>query len=415
MHRFKIFYLFISVFLFTVSVYAKEVKEHPLIRPFPGSILVHNVKHLYHDFGEYSFRVKDAQTGKTSKKKVQGKEWKLRYIILDAKGKWDSSHSILEFRENYKQAALENGGTILYENQGYLTFTLPGDNGSDTWCEVLIWNKSMQDLRIIEQAGFKKSLTFGPAEMKATLDKQGRLQLYGILFDVDKATLQSESTKQLQHVVTLLKENPELKLEIQGHTDDQGADDYNLKLSQRRADTVVNYLGLFGIGSKRLTPKGFGESKPVMPNTTEEERAKNRRVELVKLGSQGASAKETLSKDVTHLLVGKWDLAPNKRASKGSITFNKNGTYELQEKLQDGSGVGTKGEYKLTTTVTPIRIDLCVDKCDKPGSEWTTRFGIIRVLPNRKLKICTSPDGKYPLAFSDDTSNEYIMILTRVQ
>lgn len=285
MRRFKIFYLFIPVFLFTVSVYAKEVKEHPLIRPFPGSVLVHNFKHLYHDFGEYSFRVKDAQTGKRSKKKVQGKEWKLRYILLDAKGKWDGSHSILEFRENYKQAALENGGTILYENQGYLTFTLPGDNGSDTWCEVQIWNKSMQDLRIIEQAGFKKSLTFGPAEMKATLDKQGRLQLYGILFDVDKATLQSESTKQLQHVVTLLKENPELKLEIQGHTDDQGADDYNLKLSQRRADTVVTYLGLFGIGSKRLTPKGFGESKPVMPNTTEEGRAKNRRVELVKLGS----------------------------------------------------------------------------------------------------------------------------------
>ena len=159
----------------------------------------------------------------------------------------------------------------------------------------------MQDLRIIEQAGFKKSLTFGPAEMKATLDKQGRLQLYGILFDVDKATLQSESTKQLQHVVTLLKENPELKLEIQGHTDDQGADDYNLKLSQRRADTVVTYLGLFGIGSKRLTPKGFGESKPVMPNTTEEGRANNRRVELVKLGFQGASAKETFSKDVAHL------------------------------------------------------------------------------------------------------------------
>ena len=63
MRRFKIFYLLIPVFLFTVSVYAKEVKEHPLIRPFPGSVLVHNFKHLYHDFGEYSFRVKDAQTG----------------------------------------------------------------------------------------------------------------------------------------------------------------------------------------------------------------------------------------------------------------------------------------------------------------------------------------------------------------
>jgi OmpA-OmpF porin, OOP family len=71
-------------------------------------------------------------------------------------------------------------------------------------------------------------------------------------------------------------------LEVQGHTDDQGSDDYNLKLSQRRAETVVAYLGLFDIDTNRLVPKGYGEFKPVMPNTTEEERAKNRRVELVK-------------------------------------------------------------------------------------------------------------------------------------
>ena len=172
--------------------------------------------------------------------------------------------------------------TILYENQGYLTFTLPGDDGSTTWCEVHIWNKSQQDLRIIEEAGFKKSLAFGPAEMKAALDAEGRVQLHGILFDLDKASLQPTSTKQLQHVVTLLKDYPELTLEVQGHTDDQGSEAYNLELSQRRAETVVAYLKLFGIDTGRLIPRGFGESKPVMSNTTEEGRAKNRRVELVK-------------------------------------------------------------------------------------------------------------------------------------
>ena len=61
----------------------------------------------------------------------------------------DGSHSILEYRENYKQAALEKGGTILFEEQGYLTFNLPGDDGSTTWCEVHIWNKSQQDIHII--------------------------------------------------------------------------------------------------------------------------------------------------------------------------------------------------------------------------------------------------------------------------
>ena len=276
MKHIKVVFFCFFFIIFAVSVHAQETKEHPLIRPFPGSELM--PKGDYKDFSEYSFWVTDPDTKKAVKKPVRGKFWKLTYRLYDAKRNWDGSHSILEYRENYKQAALEKDGEILYENQGYLTFTLPGDDGSKTWCEVHIWNKSQQDIRIIEEKSFKKSLNFGPAEMKAALDKDGRVQLYGILFDVDKATLKEESVKQLQHVVTLMKDNPELVLEVQGHTDDQGSDDYNLKLSQRRAETVVTYLGLFGIETSRLVPKGYGETKPVMPNTTEEGRAKNRRV-----------------------------------------------------------------------------------------------------------------------------------------
>ena len=276
-------FLVLAVFLLALSVpvQAAEVKEHPLIRPFPGSTLDPNGS--YEDFSEFTFRITDVKTGKEGKKTVQGKFWTLTYRLRDATGRFnDKSHSILEYRENYKQAALEKGGSVLYEKEGYLTFTLPGDDGGTTWCEVHIWNFSQQDLRIIEEKGFAKSLTFGPAEMKAALDTDGRVSLYGILFDVDKATLKPESEKQLQHVVILMKDYPDLKLQVQGHTDDQGADDYNLKLSQKRAETVAAYLGLFGIDPGRLAPKGFGETRPVAPNTTEEGRAKNRRVELVK-------------------------------------------------------------------------------------------------------------------------------------
>jgi OmpA-OmpF porin, OOP family len=165
-----------------------------------------------------------------------------------------------------------------------MVLTIPRDDGGVTWLRVA-GNAGLgqQDLIIVDEKPFKKSLTFGPAEMKAALDAEGRIQLYGILFDLDKATLQPESTKQLQHLVTFLKDNPCLKLEVQGHTDDQGSDDYNLQLSERRAETVVAYLALFDIDTSRLLPKGYGESKPVMQNTTEEGRAKNRRVELVKL------------------------------------------------------------------------------------------------------------------------------------
>ena len=82
--------------------------------------------------------------------------------------------------------------------------------------------------------------------------------------------------------MTLLKNYPDLVLEVQGHTDDQGDDDYNLDLSRRRATTLVTYLGLFGIDAARLTAAGYGESQPVASNATEEGRAQNRRVELVK-------------------------------------------------------------------------------------------------------------------------------------
>jgi len=272
-----------AVSLIQPTIALAEVQEHPLIRPFPGSTL--NPQGEYMDFSEYTFRVADPATGKMTKQTVQGRFWKLTYGLKDESGRSaDKTHSVLEYRENYKQAALEQGGEILFEDGGYLTFRLPGD-GVRTWCEVHIWNYSQQDLRIIEEAGFEKSLTFGPSEMKAALDADGRVALYGILFDLDKATLQPESNEQLQDVVTLLRENPALGLEVQGHTDDQGADDYNMALSQRRAETVVSYLELFGIDSSRLTPKGYGESSPVAPNTTEEGRAKNRRVELAKLGA----------------------------------------------------------------------------------------------------------------------------------
>ncbi|HSL88845.1 MAG TPA: OmpA family protein, partial [Ignavibacteriaceae bacterium] len=136
---------------------------------------------------------------------------------------------------------------------------------------------------IIDEEGFKQSLTFGADELKAALDQNGKVILHGILFDLDKVTLKQDSEKQLSNIVTLLIKYPDLKLEIQGHTDDQGKDDYNMNLSKNRAETVSNYLQLFGIDIKRLVTKGYGESKPIASNETEEGRAQNRRVELIKL------------------------------------------------------------------------------------------------------------------------------------
>ena len=118
--------------------------------------------------------------------------------------------------------------------------------------------------------------------MKQALDAQGRISLYGITFDFDSARITPTSAQSLDEIEKLLSAYPDLNVEVVGHTDNQGAADYNRTLSKRRADAVVGSLVARGIDMGRLTPRGAGAGEPVADNTSEEGRAKNRRVELVK-------------------------------------------------------------------------------------------------------------------------------------
>lgn len=104
------------------------------------------------------------------------------------------------------------------------------------------------------------------------------VRLNNIFFDFDKATLRPESFPELDKVVELLQQNPHLIIEIGGHTDDKGSDDYNEKLSQGRAEAVRNYITANWIAPERVTAKGYGESTPEVPNDSEENRQINRRV-----------------------------------------------------------------------------------------------------------------------------------------
>jgi outer membrane protein OmpA-like peptidoglycan-associated protein len=104
--------------------------------------------------------------------------------------------------------------------------------------------------------------------------------LKNVFFDVNKAELKPESMIELDKVVQLLKENPTIKIEIDGHTDNVGKPADNLTLSNNRAKAVINYFLYKGVAADRLSSKGFGETKPVADNTSEQGRAKNRRTEL---------------------------------------------------------------------------------------------------------------------------------------
>jgi outer membrane protein OmpA-like peptidoglycan-associated protein len=118
--------------------------------------------------------------------------------------------------------------------------------------------------------------------LKADLDKYGRVVLY-INFDFNQATIRPDGKPIVAQVVKLMHDNPALKLAINGHTDNVGTRSYNVKLSERRAAAVVDALVATGISRSRLSSGGFGPDQPIVDNDTEKGRAKNRRVELVKM------------------------------------------------------------------------------------------------------------------------------------
>jgi outer membrane protein OmpA-like peptidoglycan-associated protein len=128
----------------------------------------------------------------------------------------------------------------------------------------------------------KRMVTVQAPEMATNIGRDGKQAIYGILFDFDKADIKPESRPQLEEMAKLMKANPALKVYIVGHTDNQGALDYNVALSQRRAEAVARSLSAqYGVPAARMTARGLGPLAPVTANATEDGRAKNRRVELV--------------------------------------------------------------------------------------------------------------------------------------
>lgn len=129
--------------------------------------------------------------------------------------------------------------------------------------------------KVINQEDFKLE----PIQV-ATLQKNLTLVLNNVFFDFDKATLKQESFPELNRIVDLMTAQTVIEIEIAGHTDDAGPEQYNLTLSERRAKSVMKYLLSKGISKERITTVFFGESKPIESNTTRERRSKNRRVEF---------------------------------------------------------------------------------------------------------------------------------------
>jgi len=133
-------------------------------------------------------------------------------------------------------------------------------------------NRFVKNVRIAE----------GAVKLYDKLMQDGRIVANGIRFDVNKATIRPESAGIINAICALLKDHPEIKLSVEGHTDSDGDDSFNQDLSERRAQIVVDQLVTLGIEGSRLSSVGWGERQPAGPNITSEGKAANRRVEFVK-------------------------------------------------------------------------------------------------------------------------------------
>jgi OmpA-OmpF porin, OOP family len=283
-----------------------NAKDHPLVSRFQGSEVQ---EYKVSEFDELAVPMGPI-TGEdsfTKTQRVEGKITKFKYSM-------PANRSGLEVIRSY-QTALERGGfQILFKcdgkacisdkfNKGYTNATtgiwcvnceepmryvaakLARASG-DAYVTVVVEKDKYEGgtwLTIVEEKPMGTGLvTVNAAAIAAGITQAGHFAVYGIYFDTGKAELKPESKSALDEIAKLLGMQPALKLHVVGHTDNVGTLAANTTLSKQRADAVVNALATtYKIPAARLVGNGVGPLAPVAPNTTEEGRAKNRRVELV--------------------------------------------------------------------------------------------------------------------------------------
>lgn len=241
-------------------------KDHPLFNRMKGFVI---------SSCESSFDAVEFYVGEDKAQTVEGRKTLISYGLMDGA----ETPSELQILRNYANAVKAIGGTIVYQSDIYICLKIVRE-ASQIWVAVAPANSgTVYDLTILEVGEMVQEITAG--DMLAALEKDGRIALE-IHFDTGKATIKPESQKIVGEIGALLKQNPDLRVSIEGHTDNTGTPQGNKTLSGARAKAVVEAVVASGVEASRLSAVGWGQDKPVADNGTEEGRARNRRVEVVR-------------------------------------------------------------------------------------------------------------------------------------
>jgi OOP family OmpA-OmpF porin len=245
---------------------AENCKDHPMFSRMKGFY----IGSCESDYDAVEFYLPNSET-----KTVEGDKTVINYSLREGSPK----PSILQVHRNYGNAIKSLGGEILFDEGINLTAKLL-KSGKEYWISLAVYNDGADyTLTVLEVAAMVQEVTAN--EMLDALNKDGFIALY-INFDTGKADIKPESQPIIAQIAELLKTNPDLKVSIEGHTDNVGTPAANKTLSESRAKSVLNAVAALGVSAGRMTAVGWGQERPVGDNRSEDGRAKNRRVEIVK-------------------------------------------------------------------------------------------------------------------------------------
>jgi OmpA-OmpF porin, OOP family len=271
----KTIFILFSILSFTVPILSQQkddvnCKDHPLFTRMPEYWIRSCTQK---QFDAHAFDVAQGKKGD-----VEGEFWQINYL---PQASLKSKPSELQILLNYENAVKKLGGTIIYKDKNRETMKLSRD-GKEVWVEVITSFTASYQLNIVEKKAMAQDVVANADVFSNDLKTTGHSAVYGIFFDTGKSDLKPESEQAIGEIVKLLKNEAALNVYVVGHTDNVGALDANMKLSQARADAVLQALVRGGISSSRLKAFGNGPYAPVATNDTDDGKAKNRRVELVK-------------------------------------------------------------------------------------------------------------------------------------
>jgi OOP family OmpA-OmpF porin len=216
--------------------------------------------------------------------KTETKEGTKTSIQYDYEKEEATAPSFFQIVKNFENAIVKTGGKRVYysKDAGVATF-FAKSGGKDVWVVLNDYSGAKAgnfELNILEIEAMKQDIS--ASDMLEAINKNGSVSLQ-INFETGKSAIKPESQVIVDQIAEMLKTNPGLKVSIEGHTDNVGSAAANKTLSESRAKSVVASLVLKGIDKTRLSSKGWGQEKPVADNGTDEGKAKNRRVEIVKI------------------------------------------------------------------------------------------------------------------------------------